>query len=99
MTALRAEWRAELMPETQPRHPLAGTTLAQGETGNRKVCCGHDSFQVTGGGHGGRPSGNQLFSLQPSEPWCQLHPDLVPSGHRALGLCTPANYPVSLCVG
>ena len=54
--------------------------------GNRKVCCGLDSFQVTGDGHGCRPIGSQPFSLQPPEPGCQLlrpscPPVLVSSSH------------------
>ena len=42
------------------------------ETGGRDACCGHDSFQVTGDGHGYQPFRGQPFSLQPAEAWCQL---------------------------
>ena len=62
MTALRAEWRAEWI--SQQSH----------SKGNRRpgYYLGHDSFQVTGDGHGGQPFGCQPFSLQPPEPGCQL---------------------------
>ena len=48
-----------------------GGFRAQRETGNRNATCGPDSFQVTGGGHGSRPFGSQLFSLKLSEPGYQ----------------------------
>jgi hypothetical protein len=81
------------------------TSTTQRETGGRNECCGFKSFQVTGGGHGCQPFGNQPFSLQPPEPGCQLlmaerpTPELpmpVPVT-RHLKMDAPANYPVSLC--
>jgi hypothetical protein len=71
----------------EPDPVSASIQSAQGETGDRNVACGHDSFQVTGDGHRGRPFGSQPFSLQPPEPRCQTHPALVPSGPRVLELC------------
>ena len=61
------------------RHPLPGAAtchqqrcITQRETGDPDVCCGHDSFQVTGDGHGSQPLGSQPFGLQPPESGYQL---------------------------
>ena len=49
------------MTEPKTRHPEPGAAIChpkrcilQVETGNRKLCCGYDSFQVMGDGYGGR---------------------------------------------
>ena len=73
---------AELRTESRIEWPSAPR-----ETGDRDFTCGHDSFQVPGDGHGGRPSGSQPLSLQPPESGCLPHPALVPSGPRVLELC------------
>ena len=76
--------------------------------GNRRpgYYLGHDSFQVTGDGHGGQPFGCQPFSLQPPEPGCQLPmaemptPELpmpVPVTRHLKMYGPPANHPVPLC--
>ena len=54
--------------------------MTQRETGGRDITCGHDSFQVTGDGHGSQPLGGQPFSPQPPEPKCQL---VIRSGQPA----------------
>ena len=54
------------------------------------IVAGMIHSQVPGAGHGSRPFGCQLFSLQPPEPGCQPHPALVSSGPRVLELCPPS---------
>ena len=84
-------------PATRHLGPPPATrndSVPQRETGNRNVTCGHDSFRVTGDGHGGQPLGCQPFSLQPPEAGCRLSPVLVSSGPRVL---VSAQVPMSPC--
>jgi hypothetical protein len=72
--------RADLVVSIQP---------TQTEAGDRNITCGHDSFQVTGDGHGCRPIGSQPFSHQPPELGCQLLQPSCPPAHRVLELFPP----------
>jgi len=83
------------------RHPLPGAAtchqqrcITQRETGDPDVCCGHDSFQVTGDGHGSQPLGSQQFSIQPPASWFQLP---MPNGRFMNSRC-PCPSPVTCLV-
>ena len=52
----------------EPKSATQNYSSLKGRSENRIVTCGFYSFQVTGDGHGGRPFGNQPFSLRRRNP-------------------------------